>query len=128
MKRGRAYRRYKEDIKVIKRLKNISGYSWYRYTDVNNIEISQPYWFDHIGDKDNFNYKTLTTTKWDTRNKIKWGLKGKKSNYYDSSDPWTRIKDKKTFLKLLKEEGYNHLPNGYRKVDTELGPELAIKT
>ena len=118
--KGRAYRRYMEDVKVIKRLKGISRSRWYRHTDVNDINISNPIWFDHIGGKDNFKYKTYTTDRWDTRYKSKWG-KGKGSHrYYYSSDDWTRVKDKRRFYKQLDALGYKHTPSQFR-------PELAYE-
>jgi hypothetical protein len=113
--KGRAYRRYMEDVKVIKRLKRKGGRSWYKWTDVNDINIPNPKWFDHIGTDYSFDYKTFTTDVWDTEYKIKWGLKGKKRKYGDSSDPWTRTKDKKRFYKDLDELGYKHIPSQFRR-------------
>lgn len=112
--RGRAYRRYIEDVKVIKRLKRISNKTWYRFVDVNDILFSQPLWMDHIGCKSQFNFKTFTTDKLDTRYKSKWGKGKGRKNYEYSSDNWTRVKDKRNYYKELDALGYKHIPSQFR--------------
>ncbi len=55
-----------------------------------------------IGTSEEFIFKTVSTTKYDSRYKIKWG---KGNNYYDhSSSYFTRVKDKTRFRKTLEEE------------------------
>ena len=117
MGRDRAWRRHMEDKKVIKRLKRMcDGSVWWRFEDACNIKISGPSWYDFIGTQTSYFFKNSTTRVWDTRHKVKWGKKGKKS--YDwSSDPWTRPKDKKRYKKELDELGLKHIP-------TQLGFKL----
>ena len=50
-------------------------------------------------------YKSIRTTRWSSRCKVKWGKKGKK-NFDWSSDPNTRPKDRQRFKKELLENGY----------------------
>lgn len=87
-------------------MKRWSGHYWYRFNDINGITIQKPLWVDSIGLKTTCISKKTRTRKWDTRNKRKWGKKGKR-NYDYSSDYWTRIKDKVRFRKeLMSEYGY----------------------
>jgi hypothetical protein len=103
--RGRMWRRYKEECVVLRRVRKWSSYHWYRFNDVNKIRINKPLWIDSIGLQSTYKSKSITTTKWDTRHKNKWGKKGKRHWDY-SSDPNTRVKQKIMFLKELKEYGY----------------------
>lgn len=103
MDRNRAWRRYKQETKVKARLKRLMNQNWWRLVDANGIAISVPLWTDFIGTRTEFEIKRQTTSRYDTRYKTKWGKKGKR-NYDYSSDPFTRVKDKIRFLKLLKEE------------------------
>lgn len=103
MARNRAWRRHKLECKVKNRLRRLDHQRWRRLVDANGINIPNPSWVDFIGTQSEFMYKYQTTHKYDTRYKSKWGKKGKK-NYDYSSDPWTRVKDKNRFLKILMEE------------------------
>ena len=115
--RNREWRRQMENEKVIKRLKARSAKSsWWRFHDICGIKIQNPLWSDFIGTQISFFYKCSSTSKYDTKNKVKWGKKGK-SNYDWSFDPWTRPKDKKRYKKELNELGFKHIP-------TQLGCEL----
>lgn len=108
--RGRAWRRYVEDRKVIKRLRRAHrfGYRWW-FIDANEKKITNPKWFDSIGTSGAHDYKTFVTTLADTNYKTSWGKKGKR-NYDYSCDPNTRVRDKKRFKKELNELGFKHLP------------------
>jgi hypothetical protein len=108
--RDRGWRRYKEDVKVIRRLKNWRCSYWYRFKDVNDIRIYRCGWIDLIGDNTAHDAKSISTNRWSTRDKTKWGKKSKRSRYYDNSDPWTRHKDKLRFKKELDRIGLKHLP------------------
>jgi len=105
--RGRAWRRHKLEIFYIRRVKRWtnSSYHWHRFTDVNNIRINTPRWFDYLGLQNIYVLKKTRTRQWNTRVKTKWGKKGKR-NYDYSSDPWTRIKDKNNFLRELRNYEY----------------------
>jgi hypothetical protein len=113
MTRGRAWRRHIENKKVIKRLTNRRYYYW-RYTDNNSILINNPTWVDAIGSRLCYLYKNITTTIDDTKNKTKWGHR-KKMNFDYTSDPNTRVGDKKRFKKELNELGFKHLPTEYKR-------------
>jgi len=104
MDRSRAWRRYKQEIKTKNRMTRLLRSSgWWRFVDPNGIVIQSPQWFDMIGTESEFQFKTLSTTRYDSRYKNKWGKKGKRSYDY-SFDPFTRIKDKVRFRKILQEE------------------------
>jgi len=116
--KGRAYRRYMEEVKVISRLKGKEGRR-YRIKDADDVWVENYRWIDMIGTHDEWVSKTLTTTRSDTSYKLKWGLKGKKRKYADSSNPWTRVKDKERYKRDLEHEGYKHLPS-YPQSESEL--------
>ena len=99
--RNRAWRRYKEDQKVIKRLDNIRFRGWWRYTDVNNI-TRVPILRDFIGSSYNFMYKTYTSKRSDSKYKSKYSPNNN-SSYYREGD--NREKQKTFFIKILKEYG-----------------------
>ena len=101
--RNRAWRRYKEDQKVIKRLTRMSrGGWWRRHRDANNILRQEPMVQDFIGTSLNFMYKTYTSKRSDTKYKCKYSP-NKNSNYYRDGD--NREKQRVVFLKILKEYG-----------------------
>ena len=101
--RSRAWRRYKEDQKVIHRIAKMSrGGWWCRHRDVNNILIQEPRIKDFIGTSYNFMYKTYTTDKSDTKYKSKYSSNRKNSYYRDGDN---RERQKVYFLKILKEYG-----------------------
>lgn len=102
--RDRAWRRHKQEAKTKSRIVRIlKRHGWWRFIDANGIKLDRPQWYDFIGTESEFTFKTLVTTRYDSRYKTKWGKKGKR-NYDYSSDPFTRVKDKVRFQKLLKEE------------------------
>jgi hypothetical protein len=57
---------------------------------------------DFIGTNFEFEFKTQSTDKWDTRYKMKWGKSGRKYLYF--SGPFTRKSDKLFFRKILEDE------------------------
>lgn len=66
-------------------------------------------WHDFIGLQCAYFFKNSTTSWYDTRDKVKWGKKGRGS--YDwSHDSNTRHKDKIRYKKELNELGLKHLP------------------
>lgn len=101
MSRGIAWKRYKEDIKVIKRLKLLR---YHRIEDSNGMPIFKPYWFDYIGTSTHFMYKTHTTKRCDSRYKSKYRTV-QNQGYY--SRRCTRLATKKKFKEILDEIGYN---------------------
>ncbi len=100
--RSRAWRRYKEDQKVIQRITSLRRSGWWRFKDVNNIFRQEPMLQDFIGSSYNFMYKTYTSKKSDTKYKCKYSP-NKNSNYYRDGD--NREKQRVVFLKILKEYG-----------------------
>ena len=107
--RNRGWRRYRQDIKVIQRLKNLQCHHWRHFKDVNGIIIHNSIWIDLIGDSNAHDAKTLSTNSFRTRDKTKWGKKNGRQ-YFDTSSPWTRHKDKQRFEKELDRIGLKHLP------------------
>lgn len=100
--RNRAWRKYREDQKVIKRLAMMSIGGWRRHRDANNILRQEPMVQDFIGTSLNFMYKTYTSKRSDTKYKCKYSP-NKNSNYYRDGD--NREKQRVVFLKILKEYG-----------------------
>jgi hypothetical protein len=71
--RNRAFRIYKEDLKVIKRIKSIEkGKYYYGYLDINNISHSNAILSDYIGSCINFKYKSLSTKPSSSKFKSKY--------------------------------------------------------
>jgi len=100
--RNRAWRRYIEDQKVIKRLTNLRRSGRWRFKDINNNFKQEPMIKDFIGTSQNFMYKTYTTDKSDTKYKCKYSP-NKNRNYYRDGD--NREKQRVVFLKILKQNG-----------------------
>lgn len=105
--RTRAFRRYKQEVKVINRINRIERtcYGYYRYfRDINNFKHSNPSLTDYIGTKFNFRYKTHVTDKYDSQYKEKYSPNRKYSGWNRSSDDKnTREFYKKESSKQLKE-------------------------
>jgi hypothetical protein len=113
MERDRSWRRYKEDVIVIKRLKiSVDRNNHWNLKDANGYFIDNPIWCDIIGSHDAHRYKTFVTTKWDSRYKDKWGKKNI-LRYYNS-DYDTRKKDKVRYKKELNAIGLKHLPTKFK--------------
>jgi hypothetical protein len=100
--RNRAWRRYKEDQKVIHRLNTMKIRGWWGFRDVNNILRQEPMIKDFIGSSYNFMYKTYTTDRSISRSKSKYSP-NKNYSYYREGD--NREKQKNFFIKILKEYG-----------------------
>ncbi len=104
--RTRAWRRYTEDRIVLKRLGRYGSGHWshYPFRDVNNIPHAHPTISDYIGTHNNFIYKTHTTTKWSTSDKIKYSPNRNKG-YWRGGSNNTREYNKRELLQILKENG-----------------------
>ena len=101
--RDRAYRRYMEERKVIKRLDNIRGY-WYRFTDANGLYTVAPTLADFIGTENSFRYKTHTTTKWDSKYKEKYSP-NKTTGWRNKGQQRTREENRQILIDILREYG-----------------------
>ena len=107
--RGRAWRRHIEEKFIIRRLKKHSGsYGyWYCVEDVNKNYFKKSLIIDFLEKQDYFYSKTISTTRWDSRDKSKyspnrntkgsWGRPG--------NTPDTREWNRRYLLKTLKENG-----------------------
>jgi beta-mannanase len=105
--RTRAWRRYKEETIVIRRIKRMVSYelSWWGFHDVNDIKHKYPTLTDYIGTKTHFQFKSHTTDRYDTRHKVKYSTNKGKCYWRDNNKKGTRERAKKEFLKMLKEYG-----------------------
>jgi hypothetical protein len=103
MERDRAWRRYIEERIVIRRLSRVRRTYWYRFTDINGVQKYKTTIADHIGTKEQFLYKTLTTTKYDSYHKAKYSPNKDRDSWNRSTN--SREYQKKLFLKILKENG-----------------------
>ncbi len=102
--RNRAYRRYKEEQKVVYRLRYMAPQRRYYWpNDIRDNRVTNPMWIMFIGSPEHYMYKTHTTKKWDSERKDKWGHKGKKGRY-DNDSHNTRVADKKFFKRMLKDD------------------------
>ena len=102
--RGRAYRRYIEDIHVLRRLRNIAMKRWRLHEDAHRMGHDMPALNDYIGTSYNFLFKNNTTRIYDTRCKYKYSPNRKGDTWYVDHRR-TRLSDKKEFIKILKEYG-----------------------
>jgi hypothetical protein len=105
--RGRAWRRYVEE-KVVKRRINllITSSHWWRFYNINGSKCSHPTILDHLGSKEHFNAKTITTDSWSSKHKVKFSPNKTKGYWRDEGRyEQTREFNKKCFLKILKENG-----------------------
>lgn len=115
--RTRDWRRYKEKIKVIKRLKNANRYSL--IINANKDRVYNYLWIDQISTYNHFMYKTYTTDRIDSKYKGKYGKSGR--NRYYSSDGSYRCKDKREFRKMLEVDyGIKHfnISYGFTEINT----------
>ena len=101
--RDRAYRRYIEEQKVIRRLSNIRGY-WYRFTDANGLYTVAPTLADFVGTENSFRYKTHTTTKWDSKYKEKYSP-NKTTGWRNKGQQRTREENRQILIDILREYG-----------------------
>jgi hypothetical protein len=115
--RTRDWRRYKEKIKVIKRLKRSNRYG--TIINANNERVSNYRWIDQIGTPNHFMYKTYTTNRTDSKYKTKYGKSGKYTYWYSEGE--YRAKDKREFRKMLEVDyGIKHfnISYGFGEIDT----------
>ena len=108
--RIRAWRRYKLELIVKKRLKKFnSESSWWSFDTANGDSIRNPIWSDHIGTQNANFYKTGVTKKSDSKYNIKYSPNRNFSYHRDykkrGDSLGTREKDKAQFLKILKDNG-----------------------
>ncbi len=106
MDRTRDWRRYKSDCHFLRKLKRQTFYNyiyfiWSQY----EVKLYNPRWIDMISTPDVNKFKSIRTSKWQTRNKTKYGKKGKK-NWDWSADFNTRHKQKLFLKKELMEYDY----------------------
>ena len=109
MIRDRAWRRHIEEIFVVRRLKNISQNSYWRFSDVNEIEHQHPKVIYYLGKKEYFQSKTISTDNYSSRYKCKYSPNSTKPYWRDKKvgkqSFGLREKDKANLLKLLREYG-----------------------
>lgn len=106
--RDRAWRRYMEEVVVMRRLKRLNyHFSWhYRpFTDINGVKHRAPIAQDFIGSYDNFTYKTHTTKRNTTRHKDKYSPNKSQRRWRTKGSTKSREGQKKIFRKILKENG-----------------------
>lgn len=113
MIRDRAWRRHIKEKHLVRRLRRVcQTNNWYRgFEDVNGIRHKKTSPVDYIGSKDYTWAKTLSTTHYDSRYKVKYSPNNY-HDYYRDKKPKSkgqsvglREKDKAIFLKILKENG-----------------------
>jgi len=107
MIRDRAWRRYMEERIVIRRMTRFAyANRWWRgFEDANSFISKKISVSSFIGSEINFRSKTHTTTKWDSRYKVKYSPNKGKCHWRDGRRDETREGDKRLFLKILKENG-----------------------
>lgn len=108
--RDRSWRRYTQDKKVRKRLiKYIDTSYRYIFYIAGVKRITNPIWCDCIGLQESFFFRSHTTSKSDSRYKVKYSPNSNSSYYRNNkrnlNSLGTRELDKKEFLKILKENG-----------------------
>jgi hypothetical protein len=109
--RDRSWRRYTQDNKVKKRLIRCisSGYYRYRFYTADGRRIINPIWCDYIGLYESFFFRLHTTSKSDSKHKVKYSPNSNTSYYRDNNRSLdslgTRELDKRDFFKIRKENG-----------------------
>jgi hypothetical protein len=106
--RSRAWRRHIEEVFVIRRLKiHISGtrhWSWLE--DANKNYYKKSIIVDFLEKEEYFHSKTITTSQWDSRSKVKYSPNRSKPYYRDGKKRFeNREFNKFIFYKILKENG-----------------------
>lgn len=104
--RDRAWRRYKEETIVIRRLNlRVSYNRWFYFRDINDKNIQHALLKDYINTSTCNMLKTYTTSEYDSRYKIKYSPNRSIGYNRDRNKKSTREDDRLTFLKILKENG-----------------------
>ena len=78
---------------------------WRGFEDVNGITYQRPTLSIYVGTEIHFRAKTHTTTKWDTKHKVKYSPNKDQGYYRDEGNGQTRENQKRIFLEILKENG-----------------------
>jgi hypothetical protein len=96
-----------EERIVIRRMSRaVCTNRWWRgFRDVNDINHQRPTIAIYIGTEIHFRAKTHTTTKWDTKHKVKYSPNKDQGYSRDEGNGQTRENQKRIFLKILKENG-----------------------
>ena len=102
--RDRAWRRFKHEIVVKKRLSRHMHSHWWAFQNVNKSYSSEATLIDFLGTKEYFLAKTLTTEKHDTKIKVKFSPNTNYKSWRDHIND-TREYQKKVFRIILKENG-----------------------
>ena len=111
--RTRDWRRFKEDQKVIKRLKNRVSQSNWGTINANDQHMRQYRWMSMIGTSTHFMYKGYTCKSVDSKWNEKWGQKGK-GKFPSDRHQNCRINDKRLFKKMLQDDyGIKHFNISY---------------
>lgn len=102
MLRDRAWRRHTKDSHTVRRIKNCMRSHWWGFMTSNGYRKSSPGFVDYINTDTEFKAKTLSTTSYDSRNKVKYSPNRSREYWRVGS---TRESDKRNFRKILKEYG-----------------------
>ena len=107
--RPRDWRRYKQDVILIRRLKYFLRTRYYHFADINGNRLTESTFMGLIGSLDYKFLKSNVTTRYDSRSKSKYSNKfhqGDRNHVKKNKDSLgTRLLDKKEFNKILKELG-----------------------
>jgi hypothetical protein len=113
MYRDRSWRRYKQDLIFVKRIKRQFSKSsqWWYFLNSNGDEIEHPRWIDLVGCKHINFFKCDKTDKHSSKIKNKYSLNRTKRQYYRPkySDNYTtgcRESDKRLLFLILRENGF----------------------
>lgn len=105
--RGRAWRRYMEQVVVMRRLRNANyRYSYYfPFVDINGIKHSNPITEDFIGGYYSHMFKTHTIKSSESKYKDKYSPNKALHPWRTKGSLKTREGQKLVFRKILKENG-----------------------
>lgn len=99
--RNRAWRRYKQDCKVVKRLKRMTRWGYFASSD-NGITYQHCSLSNLLGTDTHHMYKTYTTCKSDSRYKSKYSPNNTNSHYRENLRKGKRETDKMSLINLMK--------------------------
>jgi hypothetical protein len=105
--RGRAWRRHIEERVIVSRLKrHTQGYRYWYSEDANKNYFKKILIVDFLEKQDYFHSKTITTSMWDSKSKVKYSPNRNKPYYRDGKRKFElREYNKVLFFKILKENG-----------------------
>lgn len=96
------YRKFRQKTIVIRRLKRICNKGYF-FRGINGV-MENPRWIDYIGSETALMFKTYVTNYYDSRDKAKWGKKGRRTHHwFFGKEDKNRVSDKQKFLMELKE-------------------------